>query len=151
MQVPLIVSTTSPGAIFLTFPQEKHMTGLEKIIRFGNVYQTNATGSTNTLFGDLQMPDVVRPKIPTCEPWTLTELLDHEKEVTGMFMSGHPLDHFRFEIEHYGITGVAEFNEIKEAVSLQTNPGRPVQTGWPGSRCTTPVLKDRQAIWVFSH
>lgn len=100
------------------------MTGLEKIIKFGNVYQLNATGSTNTLFGDFAMPDVVPPKIPNCEPWTLTELLDHEKDVTGMFMSGHPLDHFKFEISYYGITRLGEFNEIKEAITLQANPGK---------------------------
>ena len=40
-------------AQYFTYLPGKHMTGLEKIIRFGNVYQTNATGSTNTLFGDL--------------------------------------------------------------------------------------------------
>lgn len=97
---------------------------IEKIIRFGNIYQTNASGSTNTLFGDFEMPDVVPPKIPNCEPWTLTELLEHEKDVTGMFMSGHPLDHFKFEIQHYGITKLGEFNEIKEAITLQPNPGK---------------------------
>jgi DNA polymerase-3 subunit alpha len=100
------------------------LTGLEKIIKFGNIYQTNASGSTNTLFGDFAMPDVVPPKIPNCEVWSLTELLDHEKDVTGMFMSGHPLDHFRFEIAHYGITRIGEFNEIKEAIALQANPGK---------------------------
>jgi DNA polymerase-3 subunit alpha len=100
------------------------ITGLEKIIKFGNVYQMNASGSTNTLFGDFAMPDVVPPKIPNCEPWTLTELLEHEKDVTGMFMSGHPLDHFRFEIAYYGITKLGEFNEIKEAINLQSNPGK---------------------------
>jgi DNA polymerase III subunit alpha len=94
------------------------ISGLEKIIRFGNQYQTNANGSTNTLFGDFAMPDVVPPKIPNCEAWTLTELLDFEKDVTGMFMSGHPLDNFRFEISYYGITKMGEFNEIKEAVNL---------------------------------
>ena len=99
-------------------------TGLEKIIKFGNVYQMNASGSTNTLFGDFAMPDVVPPKIPNCEPWTLTELLEHEKDVTGMFMSGHPLDHFRFEIAYYGITKIGEFNEIKDAINLQPNPGK---------------------------
>jgi DNA polymerase III subunit alpha len=67
---------------------------------------------------------VQSPKILNCEPWSLTELLDHEKEVTGMFMSGHPLDHFKFEISHYGILNLAEFNEVKEAVSLQANPGK---------------------------
>ncbi|HTQ29430.1 MAG TPA: DNA polymerase III subunit alpha, partial [Puia sp.] len=99
-------------------------TGLEKIIRFGNMYQTNYSQQSNSLFGDLAMPEVATPKIPNCEPWTLTELLDHEKEVTGMFMSGHPLDHFRFEIKHYGITSLADFNEIKEAVMLQANPNK---------------------------
>jgi DNA polymerase-3 subunit alpha len=103
------------------------VTGLEKIIKFGNVYQANASGSTNTLFGDFAMPDVVPPKIPNCEPWTLTELLEHEKDVTGMFMSGHPLDHFRFEIAYYGITKLGEFNEIKDTINLQANPGKSIR------------------------
>ncbi|HLZ86226.1 MAG TPA: DNA polymerase III subunit alpha [Puia sp.] len=99
-------------------------TGLEKIIKFGNVYQTNSHQTSNSLFGDLAMPEIAVPKIPNCEPWSLTELLEHEKDVTGMFMSGHPLDHFKFEITHYGITQLGEFNEIKEAVGLQSNPGK---------------------------
>ena len=108
---------------FHVLPGE-NMTGLEKIIRFGNQYQANATGTANTLFGALEMPSVVPPKIPPCEPWSLTEKLDYEKEVTGMFMSGHPLDHFRFEIRHYGITPLGEFNEVKDSIALQANPGR---------------------------
>jgi len=108
---------------FFTAPGDT-ATGLEKIIKFGNVYQTNSTQSTNSLFGDLVMPDIATPKIPNCEPWSLTELLDHEKDVTGMFMSGHPLDHFKFEITHYGITKLGEFNEVRDALSLQANPGK---------------------------
>ena len=99
--------------------------GLEKIIKFGNVYQTNSTQSSNSLFGDLVMPDIATPKIPNCEPWSLTELLNFEKEVTGMFMSGHPLDHFKFEITHYGITQLGEYNEVKDAVTTLANPGKP--------------------------
>jgi DNA polymerase-3 subunit alpha len=111
-------------AQYFHIPQGDNTTGMEKIIRFGNVFQTNSAGSSNTLFGDLAMPDVVPPKIPTCEPWPLVELLDHEKDVTGMFMSGHPLDNFRFEIKHYGITRLGEFNEIKDAINLSPNAGR---------------------------
>jgi DNA polymerase-3 subunit alpha len=100
-------------------------TGLEKIIRFGNVVQAQNVQHNNTLFGDSGLDfEVQSPKIPNCEPWTLTELLNHEKDVTGMFMSGHPLDHFKFEINHYGIVHLADFNEIKEAVTLQSNPGK---------------------------
>jgi len=109
---------------FFTPPNDTS-TGLEKIVRFGNIYQAQHTHSSNTLFGDLPtVMDIAPPKIPPCEPWSLTELLNYEKEVTGMFMSGHPLDHFRFEIKHYGITTMAEFNEIKETLGLQANPGR---------------------------
>jgi DNA polymerase III subunit alpha len=99
--------------------------GLDRIIKFGNVFQAQTANTTNTLFGDLPMMlDIQPPKIMNCEPWTLTELLDHEKEVTGMFISGHPLDHFRFEIKHYGIITLAEFNEVKEAVTLQVNTNK---------------------------
>ncbi|MDP4150022.1 MAG: DNA polymerase III subunit alpha [Bacteroidota bacterium] len=111
-------------AQYFYMPPGDTSTGLEKIIRFGNIYQTNSTQNSNSLFGEMIMPDIATPKIPACEPWTLTELLDHEKEVTGMFMSGHPLDHFKFEILHYGITRLGEFNEIREAVNLQANPGK---------------------------
>jgi DNA polymerase III subunit alpha len=73
----------------------------------------------------MAMPTVVPPKIPNCEPWSLTEKLDHEKDVTGMFMSGHPLDHFKFEIKYYGITKLSDFVEFKESVGIQPNPGKP--------------------------
>jgi len=111
-------------------PQGDVSTGLEKIIRYGNVFQAQSLGNANTLFGDLPaVMDVPIPKIPNCEPWSLTELLDHEKEVTGMFMSGHPLDNFKFEINHYGITSLQDFNEIKQSVTLQSNPNKPIRLG----------------------
>ncbi len=112
-------------AQYFYMPQGDVSTGLEKIIRYGNVFHAQSMGSANTLFGDLPaVMDVPIPKIPNCEPWSLTELLDHEKEVTGMFMSGHPLDNFKFEMNHYGITNLADFNEIKQNMTAQSNPGK---------------------------
>jgi DNA polymerase-3 subunit alpha len=98
---------------------------LEKIIGWGQTQQSLGQDTQNTLFGNLATAiQVPEPKIPPCEPWTLTELLDHEKEITGMFMSGHPLDHFKFEIAHYGITSMEEFNEIRDLPALQANPNK---------------------------
>ncbi|MGZ5248282.1 MAG: helix-hairpin-helix domain-containing protein, partial [Flavitalea sp.] len=111
------------GQYFYIAPGEQ-VNQLEKIIKFGNQYQLNESGNSNTLFGAFDMPSVVPPKIPNCEPWTLTEKLDFEKQVTGMFMSGHPLDHFKFEIKHYGITKIQEYNEIKDALALAPNAAR---------------------------
>lgn len=100
------------------------ITGLEKILKFGNIFQSQSASASNTLFGDLQMPEIVPPKLSVCEPWPLAIQLDYEKEVTGMYMSGHPLDNFRFEMRHYNITPLAEFCEFKEAITTYANPHR---------------------------
>ena len=106
-------------------PPEETASGLERIIRFGQQYQTQNISAANTLFGDLpMMTDVAVPKIPDCLQWPLIVQLEHEKEVTGMFLSGHPLDHYRFEMVHYGVTPIADFNEFREAITTHPNPGR---------------------------
>ena len=86
-------------------PEGETQTGLEKMIKFGNIVQAQSVNATNTLFGDLPaVLDIRPPQIPNCPPWSLTEQLDKEKEVTGIYLSGHPLDHYKFEIQalwHY--------------------------------------------------
>ncbi len=87
---------------------------LEKIIEYGNKIRDE--GSSVTLFGDLSTDmEIAPPLIPNCPQWSLTEQLDHEKEIAGIYLSGHPLDHYRFEIKHYGIGTIADFNEVKES------------------------------------
>src|SRR5665213_3343211 len=108
---------------FYTAPGDT-MNNLEKIIRFGNQYQAQLNNSTNTLFGDLQMAEVVPPAIPDCEKWPLIQLLDNEKEVTGIFLSGHPLDNFSFALKYYKFHTITEFNEFKAAIALYPNPTR---------------------------
>ena len=56
------------------------MNGIERIIRFGNVFHNNKQQSSNNLFGDSIMPEIATPKLPSCEEWTLTEKLDFEKK-----------------------------------------------------------------------
>lgn len=106
-------------AQYMCTPDGETQTGLEKMIRYGNVVQAQSLNTSNTLFGDLPaVLDIKPPVIPPCPPLSLTEQLDKEKEVTGIYISGHPLDHYRFEMAHYGITSVADFNEVKESAVL---------------------------------
>ncbi len=102
-------------AQYFYMPPGETANTIERIIKYGNVYQTNKTQTSNSLFGESTMPEIALPKILPCPEWTLTERLDHEKEVTGMFMSGHPLNHFRFELKYYGIMPLSEFNEVNES------------------------------------
>lgn len=95
------------------------LTSLEKIINYGAASAQMKNGQANTLFGEMSVAmQIPAPKLAECEEWSLTEKLNYEKEVTGMFMSGHPLDHHRFELQHYQIIEIAEFNEVKMDTNL---------------------------------
>ena len=112
-------------AQYFNIPEGEVMNGLEKIIKYGQVYATQNATTTNTLFGSLPISmEIPPPKIPDCEPWPLVVQLDKEKDVTGIFLSGHPLDNYRFEMKHYGVTALSDFNEFKESIKSQPNPGR---------------------------
>jgi DNA polymerase-3 subunit alpha len=115
-------------AQYFHIPDGDRTSGIEKIIGYAQA-KGSVAGSSNTLFGTLSdAMDIPLPKIPTCEPWTLTEKLEHEKEVTGMFLSGHPLDHYKFDLKYYNIIQLADFNEIKDSVTLaQANLSKPIR------------------------
>jgi DNA polymerase-3 subunit alpha len=105
--------------------KDANATGLDIIVQFGQRYQAQAQTTSNSLFGDMIQMDIPTPQLPKVEPWPLTELLDHEKDVTGMFISGHPLDNYKFEMKHYGFTPIAEFCDVKEAPHLSPKKNKP--------------------------
>lgn len=106
-------------AQYFCIPHGETQSGLEKITKYGSIVQAQMISATNTLFGDLPaVLDIKPPQIPNCPHWSLTEQLDKEKEITGIYLSGHPLDHYKFEIKHYGITTIQDFNEVKESQTL---------------------------------
>lgn len=82
-------------------PSDKYDTLLEHALRYGNAYQNQKAQAVNSLFGDSDEVLIPEPDIPNCEPWPLIEKLNREKEVTGIFISGHPLDDYKIEIENF--------------------------------------------------
>jgi DNA polymerase-3 subunit alpha len=73
---------------------------IEKIIRFATKYQIKKNSAQVSLFGDTDEFVVQDPPVPTCNPWPKAVLLRYEKEVTGFYISGHPLDAFELTMEH---------------------------------------------------
>ncbi len=82
-------------------PSDKHDTFLEHLLRYGNAYQSQKAQATNSLFGAIEEVMVQEPKPPERKPWPLIEKLNREKEVTGIFVSGHPLDDYKLEVENF--------------------------------------------------
>ncbi|MBL0308685.1 MAG: DNA polymerase III subunit alpha [Bacteroidetes bacterium] len=78
------------------------MSLIEKALKYGSSVQTNTGAQQNSLFGDAGGGfDIAEPISVGCEEWSLLEKLKKEKEVTGVYISGHPLDDYRLEIQTF--------------------------------------------------
>jgi len=78
-----------------------NITFYEKAIRYGAKFQENENSSQVSLFGEASDVQIAEPVVPPCEDWSTMEKLAKEKEVVGIYISGHPLDDFRFEMKYF--------------------------------------------------
>lgn len=92
-------------------PSEKYDSLLEHSLRYGNAYQSQKAQAVNSLFGDTDEVMVPEPAIPECPPWPLIEKLNNEKAVTGIYVSGHPLDDYRLEVENFITCPLSEVDD----------------------------------------
>ncbi len=83
------------------FHLEKETTTLEKIIKFGQKYQESKLMAQSSLFGDALDDSITSPIIPKCAPWSTMKRLKKEKEVIGIYITAHPLDDYKHEINHF--------------------------------------------------
>ncbi|MEI6747657.1 MAG: DNA polymerase III subunit alpha [Bacteroidales bacterium] len=74
---------------------------LEKVIRHGGTAQARLQSAQASLFGEVVESEMPEIRMPFCEPWTFLEQLKKEMEVTGFYMSGHPLDDYRDAIDYF--------------------------------------------------
>jgi DNA polymerase-3 subunit alpha len=77
------------------------ITFYEKAIRYGAKFQENENSSQVSLFGESSDVQIAEPIVPPCEDWSTMEKLAKEKEVVGIYISGHPLDDYKFEMQYF--------------------------------------------------
>ena len=95
------------------------VTFIEKILRHGNKFQENKNSSQVSLFAGTNDLQISNPVIPEVEPWPTIEKLTKEKEVVGIYISGHPLDDFRVEMESFCNGDVSVFKSPKDFVNKE--------------------------------
>lgn len=87
---------------------------LERAVSYGNKIQAEKNSSQVSLFGGMgAASSVSEPKIPDAEEWTLMERLNFEKEVIGFYLSGHPLDEFKLEIQSFTSARINDLERFK--------------------------------------
>ena len=72
---------------------------IEKLIKYANKYQEGAAPDLFSHSGG--GAEVAKPKACDVIPWGDLERLRFEQEVVGFYISGHPLDTFRIELDNF--------------------------------------------------
>jgi DNA polymerase-3 subunit alpha len=87
---------------------------IESLIRYGSNVKNVKNSSQNTLFGEGTGFTMIKPEPAQCPEWPKLEKLNREKEVIGIYLSSHPLDDFRLEIETFTTSNLAEIQNLRE-------------------------------------
>jgi DNA polymerase III subunit alpha len=97
----------------------KNESYIETLVRYATSMRDSKNTSQVSLFGDDNNSVVSEPTAPRVESWDTMTQLSKEKEVVGMFISGHPLDDFSLEIHAFCSNGGLNLLQ-----SLEANNGR---------------------------
>ncbi|HWZ36471.1 MAG TPA: DNA polymerase III subunit alpha, partial [Mucilaginibacter sp.] len=93
------------------------LTGVERLIKYANDYQNTQSSSQSSLFGGSVASYIPEPSMPDAEEWPLIEKLKYEKEVIGIYLTGHPLDNYKLEMDRYCNSTISELKNMQKARS----------------------------------
>lgn len=96
-----------------------NVTFLEKVIKSAAKYQENKNSSQMDMFGGVSEAQIPEPVVPPCEEWGTMEKLRREKEVVGIYISGHPLDDFKTEINAFCNASISHLTEMENYVNRE--------------------------------
>ncbi|MBJ7880110.1 DNA polymerase III subunit alpha [Gelidibacter salicanalis] len=99
------------------------ITFLEKAIKYGSKHQENENSAQVSLFGDASDVQIAEPLVPPCEEWGTMEKLAQEREVVGIYISGHPLDDFKIEMKTFCNAALALFSNLDPYVNRELTFG----------------------------
>jgi DNA polymerase III subunit alpha len=114
-------TNTHRGQYFFT--DGDGITFYEKAIRYGAKFQENENSAQVSLFGDASDIQIAEPIIPACEEWNTMEKLAKEKEVVGIYISGHPLDDYKFEMKYFCNTKLETLKSLDQFVGKNLSFG----------------------------
>ncbi|MDO5970128.1 DNA polymerase III subunit alpha [Flavivirga aquimarina] len=95
------------------------ITFLEKAVKYGSKHQENENSAQVSLFGEASDVQIAEPEVPPCEEWGTMEKLSKEREVVGIYISGHPLDDFKTEMKTFCNGTIAMFNNLEPYINRE--------------------------------
>ncbi|WP_055442678.1 DNA polymerase III subunit alpha [Lacinutrix himadriensis] len=99
------------------------ITFLEKAVKYGAKHQENENSAQVSLFGAASDVQIAEPEVPPCEEWGTMEKLAQEREVVGVYISGHPLDDFKTEMKTFCNANISLFSDLDTYVNRELTFG----------------------------
>ena len=98
---------------------------IDEIVRYGELYRNDTVDAAASLFGDIEEMRPERPTVPemTGEVNEL-EFLQKEKDLVGMYLSSHPLDKYRFEMDNFTTCDLANLANFISECELAKKPAK---------------------------
>ena len=84
---------------------------IEILIKYGNDIKKEKDSAQVSMFGDDITGGIEEPKIPICEEWGVIQKLKKEEEMLGLFISGHPLDDYKYHFDYFIKTKIEDIVE----------------------------------------
>jgi len=94
------------------------LAGAARSLEGGLRVQRDRERGQASLFGEAEV-EVVSESLPDVEPWSDEEAMRQEREALGFYLSSHPLDHYRAEIETCSTAAVSALRELGDSVSVR--------------------------------
>lgn len=118
---------------------------VEGAIRYGNAVREGANSNQASLFGEDTSADIAPPIIPEAEEWGTARKLNLEKEVVGIFISGHPLDDYKLDIKSFCTPG--GLSNLKD---LERNMGRELRIAGIVNEAAHKIGKNNNPYGMFN-
>ncbi|HEU4585268.1 MAG TPA: DNA polymerase III subunit alpha, partial [Gemmatimonadaceae bacterium] len=137
----------------------QHLAALDSALQEAALKQEEIASGQGSLFGDMGAEESqsshIGHTLPNVQPWTDSERLAREKEILGFYISGHPLEPFRMEVEIFASHTVSKLgNWTDQPITLGvvvTNIKRQVskRTGAEFARLTVEDFTGSSEALVF--
>jgi DNA polymerase-3 subunit alpha len=113
-----------PKGVTLQAGRSKLFGCVDSAIEHGNRTQRDRDLGQSDLFGGGDEGDLSIIRLPDSSPWTEMELLAHEKDALGLYLSGHPIDRHAENLRAFGAKTVGDLTMTEIPQSTDGSPGR---------------------------
>ncbi|MGH9176213.1 MAG: DNA polymerase III subunit alpha, partial [Vicinamibacterales bacterium] len=114
-----------PAGVSLTLGRARLFGAIDSAIEHGGRTQRDRDQGQADLFGSGEGDSgLTLIRLPEAAAWTEMELLAHEKDALGLYLSGHPLDRYADALRACGARTVGDLVVPELPVSADGTPGR---------------------------